>query len=176
VFDNILVEAIKLVGWFGGLVGLASGIFLIYDRVARGQPIPFLVPTKLGVQLCLRNVTRETLIVDEFAMSRVGLVAVAQANDIRSTVKSIAHAWYTDADKRVFAILRPEELRQFPLHLLDGLDKAADSDSLIIACAWRNTRRPWPFPHHVKIKTTVRDVRELHNAGEQDRYSDDDAG
>jgi hypothetical protein len=51
VFD-VLIEAVKLVG---GLVGLASGGFIVYDRVTRVRLIPFLVPTKLDVQLCLRN-------------------------------------------------------------------------------------------------------------------------
>jgi hypothetical protein len=127
----------------------------------------------LGVQLCLRNVTRETLIVDGFALSRAGLVAVAQANDLLSTVKSIAHAWYEHADKGVFAILRPDELRQFPLHLLDGLQNADNGDVLTISCAWRNTRRYLPWSRRVKIKTSVGDIRALDRAGQQSRYVDD---
>jgi hypothetical protein len=110
VFD-VLIEAVKLVG---GLVGLASGGFIVYDRVTRGRLIPFLVPTKLDVQPCLRNVTRETLIVDEFAISRVGLVAVAQANDILSTVKSVAHGRYKDADERVLLFV---DLRNFAISI-----------------------------------------------------------
>lgn len=171
---STFIEYLKIVGSFSGYVGLATGIFIIYDRVMRGRPIPDLMPTRLGVQLCLRNVTRETLVVDSFVMSRDGLIAVAQANDIQSPVKALAHGWYGDADKRVFAILRPEEMRQFPLHLLPGLDKASDSDKLVITCAWRNTTRPWPFPRHVKITTTVRDIRAFDKAGQQARYDEGD--
>jgi hypothetical protein len=59
-------------------------------------------------------VTRETLIVDEFAISRVGLVAVAQANDILSTVKSVARGRYKDADERVLLFV---DLRNFAISI-----------------------------------------------------------
>ena len=60
----MLSEITEAVKFFGGLSGLASGIFLVYDRLFRDQPIAFLVPCKYKAGLRLKNIAKETIIIE----------------------------------------------------------------------------------------------------------------
>jgi hypothetical protein len=51
-----IIEAVK---FFGGLSGLASGAFLVYDRLLKNQPLIFLVAQEYKAALRLKNVAQE---------------------------------------------------------------------------------------------------------------------
>jgi hypothetical protein len=54
-----LVEVIKFIG---GLSGLASASFLIYDRLVRFRPTVFFRPSNNHVYLVIKNTMPETLV------------------------------------------------------------------------------------------------------------------
>jgi hypothetical protein len=61
-----LVETIKLIG---GLSGLASATFLIYDRIVRFRPTVSFRPHDKAVNLAIRNAMPESLIIDKISFT-----------------------------------------------------------------------------------------------------------
>jgi hypothetical protein len=59
MIENI-IEAVK---FFGGLGGLASSAFLVYDRIFRYRPAAFLIPA------AYKNMAAETIIIDEIVIN-----------------------------------------------------------------------------------------------------------
>jgi len=95
------VEWVKLVG---GIGGIASSGFLIYDRMWRLCPMAYLQAQKASVYLCVKNVANETLIIDSidvspkvFAISRRG-----KKDDFVSRVEASVDAMFkpeTDGER-----------------------------------------------------------------------------
>jgi hypothetical protein len=161
---DTLVELIKFVG---GLGGLASALFLIYDRVVRYRPAAFLFPADYKTNIRFKNVAAETIIIDKITI-KPPLLFVRRANDLKPPNTDRAETWYgskdPDAD-RIFVIIKPMEERTFMLSGVSAdFDHAPADQVFTIKCRWRNTRKPFPIARHVRIKTTARDVRELREA------------
>jgi len=161
---DTLIELIKFVG---GLGGLASASFLIYDRVVRYRPTAFLFPAEYKTNIRFKNVAAETIIIDKITV-KPPLLFVRRANDLKPTNTERAEAWYSSKDPdadRIFVIIKPMEERTFMLSGVSAdFDHATADQVFTIKCRWRNTRKPFPIARHVKIKTTARDVRELRDA------------
>ena len=54
----MLDSVVELVKFVGGLGGLASSAFLIYDRVFRYRPAAFLIPAEYKTTLRFKNVPK----------------------------------------------------------------------------------------------------------------------
>ena len=52
----------------------------------------------------------------------------------------------------------------FALHRFADFENADGSTAIAIRCRWRNTRKPFPIPRYVRVKTTVKEVRNLMEA------------
>src|SRR5947209_7923272 len=92
-----LIEVVKFVG---GLGGLASSAFLVYDRLLRDRPAAFLVPADFHVHLLLRNTASETIVIDEITITPPILV-LHRPNDLMTAQQAKAAVWYpskNDAD------------------------------------------------------------------------------
>jgi hypothetical protein len=164
---DTLIELVKFVGLLGGFVGLATGSFIIYDRLVRFRPIAFLFPADYKTNIRFKNVAAETIIIDRITI-KPPLLFVRRANDLKPPNTDRAETWYgskdPDAD-RVFVIIKPMEERTFMLSGVSAdFDHAPADQVFTIKCRWRNTRKPFPIARHVRIKTTARDVRELRDA------------
>ena len=77
----MLDSSIELVKFVGGLGGLPSSAFLVYDRIYRNRPSAFLIPADYKTNLRFRNVAAETVIIDEIIITPPMLTA-ARANDL----------------------------------------------------------------------------------------------
>jgi hypothetical protein len=163
-FVDSLVEAIK---FFGGLGGLASAGFLIYDRVFRGAPAVFLVPQDYKTCVRFVNVSSETLVIDEVDIEPAVLQMV-RANDLATVNEERNATFYgTPEDERltgIYIVLRPEQERTFPLHRFADFETSDRSRKVTIRCRWANTRKPLPISRYVRIKTTVGAVEKLREA------------
>jgi hypothetical protein len=150
--DDIMsvADAVEWVKLVGGLGGLASSGFLIYDRIWRLRPIVYLQPQKGSVYLCVRNVANETLVIDRIDVSPKVFVISMRGNkdDFRSRLDASVDAMFeteTDGESRTFSVLDPQEERSFQLNALKECDALKSDDTIRIRCVWRTTRRPWPI-------------------------------
>jgi hypothetical protein len=114
---DAVMEWVKLVG---GLGGLASSGFLIYDRIWRLRPIVYLQPQKGSVYLRVRNVASETLVIDRIDVSPKVFAISMRGNkdDFLSRVDASVDAMFgteTDGESRTFSVLGPLEERSFQL-------------------------------------------------------------
>jgi hypothetical protein len=79
------VEAVKFIG---GLSGLASVSFLIYDRLVRFRPTIFFRPSNNNVYLVIKNTMPETLVIDQITVAPAYLEIVA-GEDIPPMLKIV---------------------------------------------------------------------------------------
>ncbi|HEY8269176.1 MAG TPA: hypothetical protein VIG34_11010 [Xanthobacteraceae bacterium] len=158
------LEVLKIVGGIGGIL---SSVFLVYDRVVRLRPLVYLHLGDFRVDLRVKNAANEPIIIDEIAVSPP-VLGVAMANDLMSTIQAVAARWYPrmapEKASRTFAVIGPLQERSFGLVLLDEFDKLKDDERIRIRCEWRSTRRPFPFRRSAIVRTTVRDIRLLKEA------------
>jgi hypothetical protein len=161
------VDAVKLIG---ALAGLASSAFLVYDRLFRERPILFLFPGDFKVNIRIKNISEETIIIDEIVIKPPGLT-VARANDLITKNEEVQLSFYPSTagkdDPRFqgnFIVLKPTDVRTFALHRFAEFENADDKTRVTIRCRWQNTRKLWPIPRYVRIKTTVKQVRGLQDA------------
>jgi hypothetical protein len=159
-----LFDAVKSVG---SPVGLASGGFLIYDRLIRSRPIAYLGTSDYKVDIRLKNIANETIIIDQIKITPDYLQA-ARANDLITHNEERQKAFYPTMagkdDPRFegeFVLLKPLEERKFPLHRFGHFEKAPANEKVVIRCRWENTRRRWFMARYVTVRTTADKVRNL---------------
>jgi hypothetical protein len=163
----MLDSVVELVKFVGGLGGLASSAFLVYDRIFRYRPAAFLLPVDYKTNLRFKNVAAETIIIDEIVI-KPPMLTVARANDLVTVNEERAAVMYGSAeDKRpevIYVVIKPEEERTFALHRFADFENADGKTVIKIRCKWRNTRRPFPISRYVRVKTTVKEIRDLREA------------
>jgi hypothetical protein len=162
-----LFDGIKTVG---SLVRLATGVFLIYDRLIRSRPVVYLGISDYKVDLRFKNVTHETIIFDEIRIKPDHLRA-ARANDLITPNEDRQQAFYPTTagkdDPRFegnFVVLKPQDERKFALHRYAAFEQAKADEKVVIRCRWENTRRPWFTSRYVTVRTTVGKVKKLVDA------------
>jgi hypothetical protein len=134
--EGVLTSVVELVKFVGGLSGLASAAFLIYDRMFRFRPLAFLIPVEHKTNIRFSNVAPETVIIDQITITPP-IVKVVKANDLMTENDDRAAVWYPTKDEKpefTFVVIKPMDKRTFALH------RSAEFES------WRNTRKSLPFP------------------------------
>jgi hypothetical protein len=166
--SNSVDSIIELVKFVGGLGGLASSAFLVYDRIYRYRPAAFLIPADYKTNLRFKNIAAETIVIDEIVITPP-MLTVATANDLVTRNEERAAVMYPtmEDNKRlegIFVVIKPTEERTFALHRFADFETADGNTVIAIRCRWRNTRKPFPIPRYVRVKTTVKEVRDLREA------------
>jgi len=163
----LLDSIIEMVKFVGGLGGLASSAFLLYDRIFRYRPSVFLIPVDYKTNLRIKNIADETIIIDEIIITPA-ILKVAKANDLVTVNEEKAASMYPTMERRVpegvFIVIKPKEERTFALHRFAEFENSDGKRMITIRCRWRNTRKPFPIARHAKIKTTVKDVQNMMEA------------
>jgi hypothetical protein len=124
----------------GVLCGVGSAIVLIYERVMRTQPIVHLHPGDYAVQLRIKNVIDEAILIDEISVSPA------------------VFGWMPPADASPTVVIKPLEEVLLRMMLFRDFEKLAEKALVTITVAWRTTRRPWPFKRTVSTKIAAADV------------------
>lgn len=162
-----LIETIKIVG---SISGLLTGGFLLYDRLIRSRPIAYLGVSDFKADLRFKNITHESVIIDEIKITP-DYLRPARANDLITTNEERQKVLYPTMagkdDPRFvgeFIMLKPQEERRFPLHRLGAFELAKDDERVVIRCRWENTRRPWFTKRFVIVRTTVGRLKRLVDA------------
>jgi hypothetical protein len=171
MISDLPIEAVK---FFGGLGGLASSAFLIYDRVVRFRPIIDLVPVQYTTSLRLRNASPSPIIVDRIIVFPREIVQVSAANDQVSAKQDVATVWYPGNSSKpqiVFIYLKPEAERTFALKRSAAFEEASEKTLVTFRCRWRSPTKPFPFPRRVTIRATVGDIRAIRDASLADKIN-----
>jgi hypothetical protein len=156
------LEFIKLVG---GIAGLGTALFTIYDRLYRDRPIFALhvnrpadsvVSRENDVYIRIKNPTDEDIIIDNISIVP-GHLTLATGNDTHAIVRAMVSEFN-------LIVVRPylERLLVLIVRLHEG--NPAETENVTITATWRGTRRPWPWKRHVRIRTTVAQIRKLKSA------------
>lgn len=160
-------ELLKSITFVGSIVGLASGVFLVYDRLFRNQPLIFLVPHEYKAALRLKNVSQETLIIEEIDI-KPPVIALRNPDDLRTVSEDRQAVWYPTMNDhkamRVFIILGPLGERTFDLKRSAEFENATEDTYISIRCKWRNSRWPLPFYRSRWLKVSVSDIRAMREA------------
>ncbi|MGH6926564.1 MAG: hypothetical protein ACRED5_22780 [Propylenella sp.] len=156
------IEAVKLIG---GIGGIASAIFLVYDRAFRWRPEVHLQPIDYSVHLVVRNVAPVSIIVDAICTSAAAL-HFRNTNDSLSKAEEVALRMYPrrlegEALQRVFVVIDPMDKRTFQLVFGQEFEQLEAKKKIQIRCSWRNTRKPFPMQRSVSVQTTAEDIRGL---------------
>jgi len=152
-----VVEFIKIAG---GIAGLASATFLIYDRLVRDRPI-YAIHAKQGppgnnpLFLRIHNALDEDIVVENWHIVPP-LVGLSTDNSIRGMVGAVI-------GEMPRAILPPRGALNLVLVIL-GVATNRDSESIRISAEWSTTKRPWLFRRRVEIKTTVAKLKQWKEA------------
>lgn len=154
---ELVVEFIKIAG---GIAGLASAAFLIYDRLVRDRPI-FAIHAKQGppgdnpLFLRIHNSLDEDIVVENWRI-KPPLVGLSTDNSLRGIVGAVV-------GEIPRAIIPPRGTLNLVLVIL-GAATNRDSEPVEISAEWASTRKPWLFRRHVKIKTTVAKLKQWKEA------------
>jgi hypothetical protein len=153
------IETIKFVG---GVSGIASALFLVYDRLIRGRPLVYLCPQEFRVHVRINNAVSETIIVDDIEIEPP-VLEIVWGTDTRSDVEAAAAliGMFKREEKRTFVII-PTEERSLPL--IFKLGDLEDNAPIKIKLYWRNTRRSLPYRRTISVRTCPRDLRLLFEA------------
>jgi hypothetical protein len=160
--DNIMLVAdavMELVKLVGGLGGIASSGFLIYDRMWRLRPTAYLRPHDKHVRLKIRNTANEALVIDRIDVSpKVLAVVMKEGRGDLARAEATANAMYhAQTDGSTFAVIPPLEEGSFRLIELSACGSLKEDDRILIRCDWRSTRSQWPFTRSVSTK--IKDLR-----------------
>ena len=154
------IEAFKLLG---GVGGIASSAFLIYDRLIRSKPLAYLIPQEYRVHLRIVNMTHETIMIDRIDITP-SVLQLIWGNDTRSELAAAASVIYpamaADEREKKFLVLRPSEERSLSL-TYGRLDELPERKRIKIRCQWRNTRSLFPIRRSVCVYTRPQDLLRL---------------
>jgi hypothetical protein len=154
--ENYLIEAIKL---FGGLAGLATAAFTIYDRLIRNTPILGLASQAdsylrgLAPQLFIRvkNVSDYDLLITSWSVSREGFIVSPNLTG-QSAIDALSGVEW-------IASVGPRQERLLGLWVVRNYLEDEAALPVTITIGWKRTGALYPFKSSQSILRT--DTREL---------------
>jgi hypothetical protein len=163
---DFLIEAVKLLG---GVAGLGSAAFLVYDRLLRNRPALSLERRPVGAEAhaCLRilNPADEEVLITIVECQPKGLIGVARNSSVEGAIRAAVQEPPTNLH------LAPGAHASLPLVLLSSAQDQPHTPVKIIV-RWRWMHRAWPPQRHSSLRTTRRDVKLIETARAVSRDSE----
>jgi hypothetical protein len=133
-----MLEAFEIVG---ALCGIAAVAFLVYDREWRRCPLLHLQPGDYAIQLRVKNVIDEAIIVDAITATPpvIGVMEGKNASGVAILVK-------------------PYEERLLRMTLFREFEELNPTTVITIRASWRTTRSTWPRRRQVVSRIVAKDV------------------
>ncbi len=155
-----MLEAITLIG---AIVGLATGVFTFWDRLARGRPLAWLTvtirtggtPADPGVRI--KNPGPTDLLIQGVRPHPADIYSVAKDHSIKATMTAL------DAD--VNLLLRPGQ--EHVLAIVDRRVAAAQKDAsqrVRFSIYWCKTSSTWLPQFPVVIHSSTHDIQRIIDA------------
>jgi len=152
--ESNLVELIKLVG---GIAGLLTAAFTVYDRAIKSRPVVNIIAKKdwPGVKglvwIQVKNPTDRDIIIEEISTSREDTIFIGPNEATSSLLLAVSGI------KRM-AVIGAGSERMFPMHLAD--DDPADL-AVKIEIVWRPVTARWFNRMPVTLYSSTGSLREL---------------
>jgi hypothetical protein len=164
--DTTIIEFIKTAG---GIAGLASAAFLIWDRLVRGRPLAELsaIVRTSGTPAdpCIRIVNPGTtgLLIRSVRVLPAGIYAVAKNFGIKPTMAALGDTTVKDANILNVVLLRPGQE-----HDLAIIDRRKDEDArknisrrVCFCIYWRKNSSTWLPQLPVFIFTSIAGIQRI---------------
>lgn len=132
-----VIETLEL---FGAVCGIAAIAFLIYDRDFRRRPMMHLHPGDYAIQLRIKNLIDEAIIVDEI-VATPPVIGVAETKAAPMSI-----------------LVKPFEERLVRMTLFREFEELGAPALIRIKANWRTTRTTWPYTRQVSMRITAKDV------------------
>ena len=153
----------ELFKWIGSASGLLSGLFLLYDRYAKGRPIASFTVTEERTSKQARiRVTN----VSEYDIAIIDATVKPQVYGLTDTMgtRDLIEA---AAGKRPSAILKPRENKELIIVPLftDGVAREVIAQNVTFCLSWRRCNATWlpQIPVYVRTSTTTIRKYALHD-------------
>ena len=133
-----MVEDIKLLG---SIVGLMTGVFVLFDRWIRGRPLAWIGRSRVRGHLSLyvRNIAPIDILITRISVS--DSFKIAKDDTIRGIASAMSSEDFTE-------VIAPEEVREFPLL---RYPEGQDEKRIHVKISWRKSDSTWWQPkRHVK--------------------------
>jgi hypothetical protein len=135
-----VMEMLEVFEIVGAICGVAAVAFLIYDRDFRSRPMMHLHPGDYAIQLRIKNMIDEAIIIDEI-VAVPPVIGVAEGKGAPASV-----------------LVKPFEERLMRMTLFREFEELGASAVINITATWRTTRTTWPRKRRVSTKITAKDV------------------
>ena len=155
-----IVELLKLVG---GVFGLATGLFVVADRLLLFRPHVTWGRTEHNVCVVVRNVAQETIVFEKIVVQPDGW-ALAWGGSLRDTIEAAAKAikFENEDAKPMTFVLSADSERSFDVVSSSNVDSNGSGPQIIIH--WRFCRDRWLPQLPVKLSADARFWNTLKNA------------
>jgi hypothetical protein len=144
----------------GSWVGLATGIFTVFDRFFVGRPIVSITKGGYGSRyLECANISDRDIIITGVRASTKQIV-ISQTDSVRAISEALVQSPFS-------AILKKRDHAYFPIVVVDGAILDKDSRAFrpfVIAVSWRKMRSMWLPQFPALIFSSVRALRRLEQA------------
>ena len=143
MIEFVNMSIIQVLKDIGSIVGLAAGLFIIFDRFLLYRPIVTFVRTQTNIGVCVKNVSSESIFITDIANEPPDLKLAFGDND-GCTIEAAAKAIKLDGEKPppVAFLLEPGKERYMNCTSPGG-DFEADAEFWVY---WRFCRNRW-LPH-----------------------------
>jgi hypothetical protein len=135
-----VMEILEIFEVIGAICGIAAVVFLFYDRDYRSRPTMHLHPGDYAIQLRIRNMIDEAIIVDDI-VATPPVLGVAEGKAAPAAV-----------------LVKPYEERLLRMTLFREFEELGASAVITVSATWRTTRTIWPRKRQVSTKIMAKDV------------------
>ncbi|MGD9846760.1 MAG: hypothetical protein AB7U47_15375 [Variibacter sp.] len=135
-----VMELLEIFEVIGAICGIAAIVFLIYDRDYRSRPTMHLHPGDYAIQLRIKNMIDEAIIVDEI-VATPPVIGIAEAKAAPAAI-----------------LVKPYEERFIRMTLFREFEELGASAVITVAATWRTTRTIWPRKRRIMAKIMAKDV------------------
>jgi hypothetical protein len=136
----MVMEFLEIFEVIGAICGIAAVVFLFYDRDYRSRPTMHLHPGDYAIQLRIKNMIDEAIIVDDI-VAAPPVIGVAEAKGAPAAV-----------------LVKPYEERFIRMTLFREFEELGASAVITVSSTWRTTRTIWPRQRNIQTKITAKDV------------------
>jgi hypothetical protein len=138
-----VIEGIKLVG---AIVGIMTGMFILYDRILRVRPVVSLSPDGSGsFVLRVANLTEEEVLIEDVEMLPKSQARIASGTGLRDKIDVIFDRHKSNAEHTgkvtIGRVLKP--MSSFDLQIVDGNTLPTLNSMVTFRVCWSPLRLRW---------------------------------
>ena len=156
----LVIDALEAVKLFGGIAGLLSAAFLIFDRLVRDRPILVLHRQSIGVNgyayLRIINRVDDDLIIQSVTC-RPPHISIATDHGVRAIAEAVIQSPLGPL------IISPKSEAHLPIVKMSQTETSSQAQ-VRITIRWRRSHHAWPCDRATTLKTDIKFITTLEEA------------